>query len=56
MDKDVLKTIAGMCDNIEVLIRTSRSKKPDYTEQKILLDLYMSIINFQDYFKKTIGY
>lgn len=56
MDKDVLKTIACMCDNIEVLIRNNKAKKPDYTQQKMILDLYMSIINFQNYFQKNIGY
>lgn len=54
MEKDVLKTIAGMCDNIEDLIRNNRAKKPDYTQQKIILDLYLSIINFQNYLKKSI--
>ena len=56
MDKDVLKTIAGMCDNIEVLIRSNKAKNPEDTQQKIILDLYMSVINFQNYFTKNIGY
>ncbi len=55
MDKDVLRTIAGMCDNLEDLIRNNKAKRPDYTQQKIILDLYMSIINFLNYFQKTIG-
>ncbi len=56
MDKDVLKTIAGLCDNIEVLIRNNKAKTPDYTQQKMILDLYMSVINFQNYFQQNIGY
>ena len=56
MDKDVLKTIAGLCDNIEALIRNNKAKKPDYAQQKMILDLYMSVINFQNYFTKNIGY
>lgn len=55
MEKDVLRTINGMCDNIEELIRNNRAKTPDYTQQKIVLDLYMSVINFQNYIQKTIG-
>lgn len=56
MKKDVLKTIAGMCDNIEELIRNNKAKKPDYTQQKLILDLYLSVINYQNYFKQNIGY
>lgn len=55
MDKDVLKTIAGMCDNLEDLIRNNKAKRPEYTQQRIILDLYMSVINFQHYYEKTIG-
>ncbi len=56
MDKDVLKTIAEMCDNIEALIRTNKSKKPNYYQQKVILDLYMSVLNYQYYFAQNIGY
>ena len=56
MDKDVLKTIAGMCDNIEELIRTNKSKKSNYYQQKVILDLYMSVLNYQYYFAQNIGY
>lgn len=55
MDIEVLKNIRGMCDNIEELIRGNFAKKHDYVQQKLLLDLYASVINFQNYYKQLIG-
>lgn len=55
MDKEVLKSICGMCDNIEELVRGNFAKRHDYVQQKILLDLYISVINFQHYYKANIG-
>lgn len=55
MDREVLKTISGLCNNIEELIRNNPAKSPIYTQQKVVLDLYMTVTAFQCYFKKAIG-
>ena len=52
MDPQCYRTIAIFCDNIEELIRSNFPDCKEYYDQKVILDLFLSVVNYQNYFKK----
>lgn len=52
MNKDCLRCIAIFCHNAEELIRNNFADSCDYVEQKVVLDLYLSVLNYQHWIEK----
>lgn len=52
MRKECLSTIACFCSNIEQVIRKNLNDCKDFYEQKNIMDLYLSVVNFGFYFEK----
>lgn len=52
MNKHCLRTIAIFSHNIEQLIRENFRDCKAYCEQKILMDLMLSVVNYKHYFEK----
>lgn len=52
MDKQCLRTIAIFSHNIEQLIRENFRDCKLYHEQKVLMDLMLSVVNYKHYFDK----
>lgn len=52
MNPQCYRTIAIFCANLEELIRENFSDCKEYIDQKVVLDLFLSVINYQNFFKK----
>lgn len=52
MDSEDIQVMCGLCNNIEVMIKTNILKVHTPREQKILIDLFSSVLNFQLAYKR----
>ena len=52
MDSEDIQVMCGLCNNLEQMIKNNIYKVHTVRDQKILMDLFSSVLNFQLAYKR----